>query len=370
MSVILQKSPFEGITPQELAQQIQGLQKAREKLYSWTVVPGIYYPPKLNMEQCSHELAADSKAALVRGEILVDLTGGFGVDAYYMSQRVGALHYCETDPELAAIAAHNFATLGAKNIEVHTGDGLVILKELVSRGVRPDWIYADPSRRHQKKGKVIRLEDYLPNIPANLEFLLEAAPNVLLKTSPMLDIAAGCRSLGPVQEIHLADTGKEVKELVWYIRRGYEGETRRCVMANYRDTTWTFEFTASEEATAECDISPPLKYLFEPTPALMKAGGFKLLGQQFNVSKLHPHTHLFTSDQAVDFPGRQFIIRQVFPYKPGKLGIAKANVSARNFPETVNTIRKRNKIQPGGDRYLFFVRTADESLQVLDCEPV
>ncbi len=333
-------------------------------------MPGIYYPPKLNLEQCSHEAAARTKAARVHGKILVDLTGGLGVDAYYLSKNVASLHYCEADPELAAIAAHNFRTLGADNIEVHTGDGLEILRTLLAEGLRPDWIYADPSRRHQRKGKVIRLEDYSPNIPANLEFLLDAAPNLLLKTSPMLDISAGCKALGPVKEVSMEDVNKEVKELLWWIQRGYEGETRRRVTANHKESTWVFEFTPSEEAAAECRFSGPLKFLYEPTPALMKAGGYCLLGKRFMVPKLHAQTHLYTSGQAVDFPGRRFIIRQVLPYKPGKLGIVKANVSVRNFPESVATIRKRNKIQSGGDRYLFFVRTADESLQVLDCEPV
>jgi hypothetical protein len=130
------------------------------------------------------------------------------------------------------------------------------------------------------------------------------------------------------------------------------------------------KFTASEETTAEAPFEMPMKYLYEPNASILKAGAFKTAARRYGLFKLHPSTHLYTSATLVPFPGRCFEIKAVLPYKPGKLPYRKANVSSRNFPESVAAIRKRNRIKDGGSTYLFFVRCRDESLYVLETTAV
>ncbi|MCO5723291.1 class I SAM-dependent methyltransferase [Robiginitalea marina] len=369
MSVSLGRSPFPGITPQELAQQLSGYQKAAKKLPLWHGTPGIYYPPTLNLAQASSEQTARYKASLVEGESLVDLTGGFGADTYFFSKRVTRVHYCEQNASLAEIATHNFQKLGAGNIRIHPGDGLLSLGRIKAEEGRADWIYLDPSRRREDRGRVFLLEDCQPPLPDILPQLFRAGRNLLLKTSPMLDLSAGVRQLGGVREIHIVAINNEVKELLWWLQEGYGGE------ATLKATDLAYPlpalvFTASGEASASAPYAMPLKYLYEPNAAILKAGGFKTAALAYGLLKLHPQTHLYTSDALAPFPGRRFEIRSIQTYKPGKLPFKKANVSARNFPETVARIRQRNRIADGGDTYLFFVRCMDESLQVLDGVPV
>ena len=223
VSVALKKSPFPGVKPSEIAQQLAGLQKVQKKLPAWFESQGIYYPPVLNLEQCSSEQTAMYKAGLASGNTLLDLTGGFGVDSYFFSRRLGQVHYCELDPNLAEIAAHNFAQLGAGNIAVHAQSGLEVLEHLLKAGNRPDWIYADPSRRNARGSRVVLLEDYQPNIPAHVDRLLASTNNLLLDTSPMLDLAAGSRSLRHSREIHVVAIDNEVRELLWWLQPRYDG---------------------------------------------------------------------------------------------------------------------------------------------------
>lgn len=368
VSVALKKSPFQGVRPAEIAQQLAGLRKAQKKLPAWFACPGIYYPPALNLEQSSSEKTGLYKASLAGGKTLLDLTGGFGVDSYFFARRFETVHYCEVNPELAEIASHNFDRLGAGNIAVHAQSGLEVLAELRAKGVRPDWIYADPSRRDAGGGRVIRLEDYLPDIPSNLDTLLAATDNLLVKTSPMLDLAAGSRSLQAVREIHVVAVANEVKELLWWMQPGFRGPCTRVALD--LEGGEPLSFTPGEEALATCTYGPPLAFLYEPHAALMKAAPFGLLGERYGLAKLHRHTHLYTSQNLVPFPGRRFRLREVLPYKAGRLPFVKAHVATRNFPESVAAIRRRTGIKPGGETYLFFVKISDDSLKVLVTEAV
>ena len=98
---------------QTALQQIAGCQTARKKLPSWAAVEGIVYPPHLNMEQCSSEQTARYKAQIAgKGESMVDLTGGFGVDFYWISQGFRQRTYVEQNEQLCAIAQENFRRLG------------------------------------------------------------------------------------------------------------------------------------------------------------------------------------------------------------------------------------------------------------------
>jgi len=369
VAISLAKSPFKEVPSRELASQIKGRQIAAVKLPTWAETSGIYYPPSLNLEQASSEGLARYKARLVSGKVLVDLTGGFGVDAFFFSKSVERVHYCERDADLAAIAAHNFNRLGVHNIQVHPGDGMDRLQELTSKGVEFDWIYLDPSRRGRGGRRVFRLSEYEPPVVELLPQLFSASRHVLLKTAPMLDLTEGIKQLGNVREVHVVGTHNEVKELLWWLDKEWTGPPE-LIAADLKYPSQPLRFTASEESTAEVPFEMPLKYLYEPNASMLKAGAFKTAARTYNLSKLHPSTHLYTSPALVTFPGRCFEIKTLLPYKPGKLPYRKANVSSRNFPESVATIRKRNRITDGGSVYLFFVRCIDDSLCVLETEAV
>ena len=359
-------SPFEDITVQELIQQIESRRKAEKKLPTWHNTEGIYYPKKLNIEQTSSEITAKYKASLLKGKTVADCTGGFGVDSYYFSKQAEHVTHFEINSTLSSIANHNFKQLDAPNVTCKAVDGVkAIQKEFY------DSIYIDPSRRHEAKGKVFFLKDSEPNIPLHLSEILNSCQLLLVKTAPMLDISIGLEELKHVFEIHIVAVNNEVKELLWLLKADYNGSVKIVTKNFKKNETETYSFTYNE--TAEAFYDEPKRFLYEPNAAILKSGAFNLLSKDFKLKKLHEHTHLYTSEALRNFPGRRFMIEAVLPYSKKELkkqGIEKANITTRNFPESVSTIRKKHKIKDGGKIYLFFTTIYTSKKVVLICSKI
>ncbi|WP_319946564.1 class I SAM-dependent methyltransferase [Flagellimonas myxillae] len=367
MSVLLKKPLFEGISQKELVAQLETKKKCHKKLPSWFNTPNIYYPNKLNIEQTSSERTAAYKAGLMHGKRLLDLTGGLGVDCYYFAKKMETVFHCEMDSNLSEIANHNFQVLGQNNIHCIAGNGLEIL---VSIHEKFDWVFVDPSRRDDVKGRVFLLKDCLPNIPEALSMIFQKTSKVLIKTSPLLDITQGIAELKFVKEIHVVAVQNEVKELLYFLEHGYSGEVQIKTVNLLQDREVAFNFTFSDEQQTAVQFGKPEAYLYEPNAAVLKSGGFKSVAASFGLKKLHQHSHLYTTDKQIDFPGRAFKIERVLPYSKKELkslSLKKANITTRNFPLTVAALRKTHKIKDGGDSYLFFTRTENDQLIVLDC---
>jgi hypothetical protein len=366
----LQKNPFPDIEWLELLKQIESKVKAKDKLPKWFSTKNILYPSKISIEQTSSEKTAQYKSTLVNGNTLIDLTGGFGVDDYYFSKKITTVAHCEINAELSAIVKHNFEQLNCVNIQCCEGDSTEILKNSEERW---DWIYIDPSRRSDTKGKVFLLKDCLPNVPENLDFYFTKSDSILIKTAPLLDITAGLSELQNVKAIHIIALDNEVKELLWELEKEYKGSVSINTVNLVKHKTDYFSFTLVEN-TENPNYNNPQKYLYEPNSAIMKSGGFNEVSLSFKIDKLHKHTHLYTSNALVPFPGRVFEILQCISYNKADMKIfldhKKMNITTRNFPETVENIRKKWKIKEGGDHYSFFTTDQNNNKIVLICKKI
>ncbi|MEJ2005966.1 MAG: hypothetical protein P8X57_13625, partial [Cyclobacteriaceae bacterium] len=103
---------MEGIPFPVIANQLRARQKAKDKLPEWYNSPCVIYPPLLNLEQASSELTAKYKSGIFKGDHLADLTGGTGIDTYYLSAGFRQSTYVEKEPFLCRLARHNFTCLG------------------------------------------------------------------------------------------------------------------------------------------------------------------------------------------------------------------------------------------------------------------
>ncbi len=370
--IVLSGSPFENVTAAELAQQLEGRKKAKTKLPIWYSTSAIYYPPKLNIEQTSSQATAQYKASLAKGASLIDITGGLGIDSYFFSKVNNEVIHCELNDEISQIATHNFQFLAANNIKTVSGDGLDFLKKNTAHF---DTIYVDPSRRNESKGKVFILKDCLPNIPEKIDLLLSKTNQLIVKTSPLLDISAGLRELTAVAEIHIVAVNNEVKELLWILKQGVKNLDLVLKTVNILSTG--NEVTAAnyhEALDSSASFALAKKYLYEPNAALLKSGLFNWIGNSFNLEKLHTNTHLYTSDELIDFPGRRFEIQETLSFNKknvvDKFGGKKANITTRNFKTSVENIRKKFKIKDGGDDYLFFCSDLNNSAVVIACRKI
>jgi hypothetical protein len=368
-SFALKASPFPEVTASELAQQLASRQKCKDKLPTWHKTANLYYPPSLNLEQTSSEITAQYKSNLVSGKHLVDITGGFGIDAHYFSQQMDQVTHCERDALLSEMAQHNAAILERDNIAFKAQNGLDWLTEQQST---LDWIYVDPSRRSDRKGKVFLLEDCQPDVIENLELFFLKSDHILIKTAPLLDLEQGLKSLVQVSEIHIVGVKNEVKELLWLLKKGHTNSPKITAvnLLPGRGIQIT-QIPWGAEATTQSPYSLPQQYLYEPNASLMKSGAFQWIGWKFGLKKLAQHSHLYTSDSLKIFPGRRFEIVDKFEYNKATmktLGMAKANISTRNFPLDVATLRKKHKIKDGGQHYLFFTQDQAGKKWVLACQ--
>jgi 16S rRNA G966 N2-methylase RsmD len=377
--------PFEGLSRQELIQQVEGYRKAVDKLPRWGAQPGLLFPVKLSLEQCSSEATARYKAQVIKNNLefhpkeIADLTGGFGVDAYALAQSGARVHHFELDESLSNLVAHNMRKLKAE-VLCHHADGV---KGLLELKLPVDLIYLDPARRDAQKNKVFRLEDCRPDILFHLEDLLAKSPYVLLKTSPMLDLHLGLTQLKWVREIHVVAVNNEVKEVLWLISRSAGQEDKTLPPRDLTDNKnpKVYAVNLSDEPLAEDSsavqkniifdfiwnqpesnlYSTPLAYIFEPNGPLRKIGQYAALTQRFPILRIGPNAHLFTAEQWMDFPGRIFEVLDKWPFAKSEMKRFKGrkyNITTRDFPQTVAHIRATWQIKDGGQEYLFFTTDA------------
>ncbi len=345
--------------------QVRGMQVVAKKVPSWSAfADNLLFPHLLSLEQCSSETTARYKAALLQTlpfqpiRRMADLTGGLGVDCWFLSREMDQADYVERQAALCAAAQHNFSVLGGSNLRVNEADSL----EYLTRMEPVDLLYLDPARRSADGGKVVVLSDCEPDVVRIRDLLLEKARYVLVKASPMLDISLALKQLPESRAVHVVSVDGECKELLFLLAVEPVSPGVEIVCVNLRtqgrDEFDVFEMDAMREARAN-EADRLGTYLYEPNASLLKAGAFAYLTTRYPVAKLHSNSHLYTADVCVpDFPGRVFRILDTIPYQRKAFSqrwpnVVKANITVRNFPDTVAAIRRTLKVPEGGDDYVF-----------------
>ena len=362
-------------------QQIAGRQTARRKLPSWASVDGVVYPPHLNMEQCSSEQTARYKENLAlklspkgEGSVFVDLTGGFGVDFYWLSQGFQHRCYVEQNEQLCAISSHNFELLGLE-CSVCCSDTATYLTTMP----HVDLVYMDPARRNEHGGRAYGIGDCSPNVLELLPLLLEKANRVMLKLSPMLDWRKAVEDLKYVSEVHIVSVDNECKELLLMLDKECSGDLHVVCVNLSKDGEQSFTFSPSpflSSSSSSLLTSSPSHFLYEPNASIMKAGCFDEVEQRFPVRQIASNSHLFLSDVEIDeFPGRRFQVLAISSMNKQELRTAlkeveQANISVRNFPLRVDQLRKKLKLKDGGDVYILATTMSDGEHRLLICRKI
>jgi 16S rRNA G966 N2-methylase RsmD len=358
--ILLKHKEIHGVPAPAIANQMKGRLKAKDKLPSYYQNPQICYPPQINLEQSSSERTAIFKRDFIRSQSGkdiatsgIDLTGGFGIDACFMSEGFADFTFVEPNEELLNIARHNHQILGKENI----GYANSTAESFLTNSVSSDFIFIDPSRRNEADKKVSSFADCEPNILPLQETIFQKTTHLLVKASPMLDVQLGLKELKFVKTVVVLSVDNECKELLFYCERGFEGEALVKAVNLINSKIDSFEFFLSDEKDIEVEFSEPAQYLYEPNASILKAGAFKSIAKSLALKKLHPSTHLYTSDQLLEkFPGRIFKVIALVKPDPKNLKQyfpdQKANVTTRNYPLSVAELKQKTKLKDGGDKYL------------------
>ena len=393
---------------------IEARKKMKIKAPLWHSCPSLVYPFSVSVEQSSSQATALFKQQLIqeilhpsaellstngkdfvdnnqklsgRETVTADLTGGMGIDSYFISQIADTHYYFERNTELCEATAYNFRELGANNIIISnrdiTADNCAALEELKGKGI--DLLYIDPARRDKTGGKAILLQEYEPNIVELQEKLFEISPLILVKVSPMADITLNLKLLPQTAAVYIVSTDNECKELLFLLRKDHNSapsivccdvvlinnsqntnniqnntpenyEHIKLHIADYQIIVKKDDVTEKGEATYTSTIG---KYLYEPGKGWLKAGAFNLVSERYGCGKLAASTHLYTSDEEIaDFPGKRYEVEEVIQFNKKSLKelakkFPKADITARNFPLDTNALKKLSGIKDGGNRHIF-----------------
>ena len=350
--------------------QIHGKQKIKFKVPLFYSTDEILYPLQLSLEQSSSESTAIYKSLLCTGNSLVDLTGGFGVDCYFMARRFKQVTYVDHLDELCILAKHNFKVLNRDYIQIIHSETEDYLNNLD----HTDWIFIDPARRSTAGKKVVMLSDCEPDVSSLYPLLLKKATQIMIKLSPMMDVTEAIRELPNTNEVHIISVENECKEVLLVLNQTVGNVIKvKTINIGKNNESQLFEYDLDNEPTAEVSFTTKIdKYLYEPNAAIMKSGAFKLIGNRFTLNKLHKNTHLYTSNEFIEeFPGRIFEVTGQWgnskkELKDLILRTPKANISTRNYPLSVEELRKKLKIKDGGDIYLFACTMNNDQKVILE----
>lgn len=347
--------------------QLNGREIAQEKFPSLASKGEIIYPPSYYLEQTSSEKTARFKASLVNGESLIDMTGGFGIDAYFFSQKINTTWYVEQDPVIYEIASKNLQLLdpAIKTINRNSVEFLQTFENKV------DWIYLDPIRRTKEK-RLSKVEEYSPNILEIRELLLKHAHNVMIKLSPMTDISQVVKSIGAhVTKVYVLAIDNECKELLVILDEYEQSDVEIESVHWVKDKEERFTSSLNKQHRTP-ELSDPLEYLYEPNAGIFKAQQYDDQAEKYSLFKLHPNTHLYTSSQYhTDYEGKVYKVKSIHPFDAKafrKENPSSAfNIKTRNFPLSPVEVAKKLGIKEGGEEFLFCVRIKDEKLRLILC---
>ena len=370
----LQASKYPNIDISLAMRQIEGRQVAKQKLPLWYGMEDILYPKHISLEQCSSEATAKYKSTLFSGGVAIDLTGGMGVDISFISKSFEKAICIERDKELTEIVSHNFGVLGLNNISVINTESESYLHSIDE----VELIYIDPARRDDTGKKVVMIEDCSPDLIRLDSMLNRKAKSVMIKLSPMLDISQAVKALSHVTDIHVISYNNECKELL-LIKNPKSASSMQlfhCVNIRKDGEMEMFTFEREDENIEIPYAVKMEEYLYEPNSSLLKAGAYRVVAKRYDLHKLHPNSHLYTSDELYpDFQGRIFRVNSVTSLNKKELkkhlvAIHQANVAVRNFPMSVDELRKRLKLKDGGNTYIFATTTFDNQKILTLCSKI
>lgn len=368
LKLSLQSKKYPDVDFSLAIRQIAGKQKFRRKVPLFYTHPDILFPVQLSVEQASSEETAKYKSEMVSGGVFADLTGGFGVDFYFLSQKFVHGMYVERDKQLCELANSNFKALGIKSFEILNQNA----ENFISGMPEVDFIYLDPHRRSESGKKTVRISDCEPDVSVLIEKMLERSRKIMIKLSPMLDIMQAIADIPQTTEIHIIAVENECKEVLLIINKDTQHEDKRVHLFTSnllkKEKRQKFDFQLDDEVHCEAIFTNyPLQYLYEPNAAIMKSGAFKTIGSRFGLKKFHPNTHIYTDNTLKDdFPGRIFFIEEVKgntkdDFKLLKQKYPKANISLRNYPLSVEEYKKKSGIKDGGDFYIHALKANDNN---------
>ncbi|MNZ97768.1 hypothetical protein D3C78_1170240 [compost metagenome] len=282
-------------------------------------------------------------------------------------------------PVLANITRYNFKLLGATNVELINQAAEAFLADY--KGEKFDLIFVDPARRDDTKNRVFLFEDCSPDLYEILPVTAQLCRKLVVKASPLFDNTEAWRRFANLSNLAVVSVDNECKEiLLEFDFENPKSVQSDVILLNRKGKEQRFIFEKDHPIIDLTPVTTFSGYLLEPDVAFYKSRTCnQLLNKYFGFlaasSDQEDGFYYTDMDQLDEFPGRVFRIIETLDYQPKTLkktlkqkGVTKANITKRNFPVSVDEIRKILNIADGGGTYLFFTKTTEGKYKVIITE--
>lgn len=351
-----------------VTRQVRMLQRCRTKLPA-------YYAARCVVPQVPYEQSSSEATARVRVERLceelpleerrlaIDLTCGLGVDAWALSQGFERVVTVEIDAERAEMARWNMQRLGRENVEVVCCSA----EEFVAGygDAQPiDVAYVDPSRKREDGRRVYSLEDSAPNMVELMPALRRVARRVVVKLSPLFDVAEVRRVFGEEVRVEVVSWEGECKEVVAAL--GFGAGLRATVIrwgeVRHYDFAWSAVGSHSLlHGTTDAKATEDWSYLLSPDVAFVKGRVVGAYMEQVLVREVSElrwamcGEYVLADAVPTGFMGTAYRILSVHPYQPKVLkrqlreqGVKRINLHRRGFPYSAEQVARSLGVALGG----------------------
>lgn len=373
-----------GFPPVLAVVQIECRQKAGRKLSSFVERERFIFPSVQASEQASHQCVSAYHAMLVGKDMTVaDMTAGLGIDAFSIAMAGNRVTAFEIDDDRFSVLEHNKRLFddgisrSGGSIDMVHGDSIKWLREN-SKVNRYDYIFIDPARRDSDGKRTFKFADCMPDVVADYDILKSNCRNLLIKSSPILDVHQVTYELPETTSIHMVCIKGECKELLVMREsdRSNDDPVIKAIDLDDREdasltvlSEWECRFSdlgRMGEINNPADIKPGI-YIYDTNAAIHKLHvSAKLCADFPGLKKISANTDLYISeDLHEDFPGRIFRITAIPDKKTLKSykGMA-MEVVARNYPLTANQLRKKLGVKSGGEEFVFGFRAGSDEKPV------
>jgi len=357
--------------------QIEARKRLKNKLPEWYKQPDLIMCGRIPAEQCSSEQTARFKRSIMGEDCrsLCDMTGGMGVDFWYMSRGLNHAIYTERLSSLCKAARHNFSVLQQEELpSIEIREGLSTEMAIPDA----DIIYLDPARRSSDGSRIYEIEDCEPNVIDWQDELLKHCKRLIVKVSPMADISRTIARLKNVSDIYVVSVKNECKELLIIQQRETENAPIQMHCIDFlASRTVSFDYTLNhKKIDSQFASLQEMNFFYEPDVSIMKAQAFGPLLGRFDIRVLDNDSHYFVSQELTpEFPGRIFRVDEVFEFSSKHLktlakSIPQANIATRNFPVSAEELKRKSGVRDGGEIYLFGTTCRDLGPVLFRCQKV
>lgn len=306
------------------------------------------------LEQATSEDVARHKAARFSGNVW-DLCSGIGSDAAALS-RVAQVTTFDQLPAMCLRTLWNAEVLG------NPQQLAVECRDVCSLDVSQRLIHVDPDRRPEAQGRALKIEDYVPGLES-LQTMVAAARGGAIKLSP----AANFGGKFPAAEVELVSLHGECKEAtIWFGELAGGAPFRATVLPSGQTL-------AGHPLDALAARAPLGRYLFDPDPAIVRAGLVDLLAETLGLSRLDDAEEYLTGDVPVASPFVQtFEVLSAHPNQEREYRQAlraadfgALEIKCRHIPVSADQLRRKLPRGGGEPGVLLFVREHGKARVVL-----